>query len=84
MLPSRRSFAFRVRVLENVFFGGDQLTEERVNNARDASRDRHNAFERLEGVIPKVEGGGLACQQNHISGQKKKKKKKIAVYLQNT
>ena len=40
-----------VEVLEKVFFGGDQLT----TNARDARSDGDNEFERLEGVIPKVE-----------------------------
>ena len=44
-----------VEVLEKVFFGGDQLTEERATNARDARSDGDNEFERLEGVIPKVE-----------------------------
>ena len=44
-----------VEVLEKVFFGGDQLTEERATNARDARGDGDNEFERLEGVIPKVE-----------------------------
>ena len=38
-----------------MFFGGDQLSEERANNARDARTDGDNEFERLEGVIPKVE-----------------------------
>ena len=40
---------------ETVFFGGDQLTEERATNARDARSGGDNEFERLEGVIPKVE-----------------------------
>ena len=44
-----------VEVLEKVFFGGDQLTEERVTNGRDARSDGDKEFERLQGVIPKVE-----------------------------
>ena len=44
-----------VEVLEKVFFGGDQLTEERATNVRDARSDGDNEFERLQGVIPKVE-----------------------------
>ena len=42
-------------VLEPIFFGGDQLTEERSRNAQDARGDGDTSFERLEGLIPKVE-----------------------------
>ena len=42
-------------VLEPLFFGGDQLTEERARNAQDARGDGDSYFERLEGLIPKVE-----------------------------
>ena len=41
-------------ILEKVFFGGDQLTEERSRNATYA-RSGDNSYERLEGLIPKVE-----------------------------
>ena len=60
-----------VEVLEKVFFGGDQLTEERATNARDASSDGDNEFERLEGVIPKVED----WRASRIMYQVKKEKK---------
>ena len=42
-------------VLEQIFFGGDQLTEERARNAKDARGNGDSAFDRLEGVISKVE-----------------------------
>ena len=44
-----------VKVLEKLFFGGDQLTEERARNSTDARSDGDNEYERLEGLIPKVE-----------------------------
>ena len=44
-----------VKVLEKLFFGGDQLTEERARNSTDARSDGDNKYERLEGLIPKVE-----------------------------
>ena len=42
-------------VQDKIFFGGDQLTEERSRNAQLARRDGDSEFERLDGVIPKVE-----------------------------
>ncbi|CAH3165645.1 unnamed protein product, partial [Porites lobata] len=44
-----------IEVLQKVFFGGDQLTEERARNARQGRADGDTEFERLEGLIPKVE-----------------------------
>lgn len=58
-----------VEVLEKIFFGGDQLTEERARNATDARSDGDNQYERLEGVIPKVEdwhAGRILYQVNRI------------------
>ena len=42
-------------VLDQIFFGGDQLTEERPRNAKHARGDGDSSFDRLEGVISKVE-----------------------------
>ena len=42
-------------ILEKVYFGGDQLTEERSRNAAIARSDGDDPYERLEGVVPKVE-----------------------------
>ena len=39
--------------VETVFFGGDQLTEERARNAQLARSDGTSTAERLEGVWPK-------------------------------
>ena len=45
-----------VEVLQKIFFGGDQLTEESAHeNARQGRADGDTEFERLEGFIPKVE-----------------------------
>ena len=44
-----------VTVLERLFFGGDQLTEERARNCIDARSDGDTPFERLGGFISKVE-----------------------------
>ena len=44
-----------VTILERVFFGGDQLTDERASHCTDAQCDRDTSFKRLEGVISKVE-----------------------------
>ena len=44
-----------VTILERVFFGGDQLTDERASHCTDARCDGDTSFERLEGVISKVE-----------------------------
>ena len=44
-----------VDVKEILFFGGDQLTDERAGNAVDARSDGDTKFERLEGFLPKVE-----------------------------
>lgn len=44
-----------IEVLQKVFFGGDQLTEERARNAKQGRADGDTEFERLEGLIPKVE-----------------------------
>ena len=41
-----------VKIVEKVLFGGDQLTEERAKNGRS---DGDSEYERLEGLIPKVE-----------------------------
>ncbi len=43
------------KVVSRLFLGGDQLTEERARNAQIGSADGDTVFERLEGVIPKVE-----------------------------
>lgn len=45
----------QVEILQKLFFGGDQLTEERARNARQGRADGDSDFERLEGFIPKVE-----------------------------
>lgn len=45
----------QVEILQKLFFGGDQLTEERARNARQGRADGDSNFERLEGFIPKVE-----------------------------
>lgn len=42
-------------VADSVFFGGDQLTEERARNAKDARGDGDTKYERLEGVDVKHE-----------------------------
>jgi hypothetical protein len=42
-------------VIESVLFGGDQLTEERGRNAKDARGDGDTTYERLEGVETKHE-----------------------------
>lgn len=39
-----------IEVLQKVFFGGDQLTEERARNARQGRADGDTEFERLEGL----------------------------------
>ena len=44
-----------VKIVEKVLFGGDQLTEERARNATDGRSDGDSEYERLEGLIPKVE-----------------------------
>lgn len=41
--------------LSTVFFGGDQLTEERARNVQLARSDRADTLERLQGVWPKNE-----------------------------
>ena len=35
-------------VLDQIFFGGDQLTEERARNAKHARGDGDSSFDRLE------------------------------------
>jgi len=40
---------------DNVFFGGDELTEERARNIQKARADGENTFERLDAVWPKNE-----------------------------
>lgn len=42
-------------VLERIFFGGDQLTEERARCCIDARSDGDTQYERLEGCVGKVE-----------------------------
>ena len=42
-------------ILEKTFFGGDQLTEEGSRNAIYARSDGDDSYEKLEGLIPKVE-----------------------------
>ena len=44
-----------VSILEHLFIGGDQLTDERANNCKAACSDGDTEFERLEGFISKVE-----------------------------
>ncbi len=41
--------------LQPIFFGGDQLTEERARNVKQARLDGRNSEERLEGLMPKNE-----------------------------
>lgn len=38
-----------VSILEHLFIGGDQLTDERANNCKAARSDGDTEFERLEG-----------------------------------
>ena len=45
----------QVEILQRLFFGRDQLTEERACNARQGRADGDSDSERLEGFIPKVE-----------------------------
>lgn len=45
----------KCELLDAIFFGGDQLTEERARNAKDARGDGDSQYDRLEGVISKVE-----------------------------
>ena len=42
-------------LVTQLFLGGDQLTQERARNAQKGRADGDTTFERLEGVIPKVE-----------------------------
>ncbi|CAB3979745.1 Hypothetical predicted protein [Paramuricea clavata] len=42
-------------ILTQLFLGGDQLTEERARNAQKGHADGDTTFERLEGILPKVE-----------------------------
>ena len=44
-----------VKIVEKVLFGGDQLTEERARNATNGRSDGDSEYERVEGLIPKVE-----------------------------
>jgi len=42
-------------VVQPILFGGDQLTEERGRNSKDARADGETSYERLEGVQTKHE-----------------------------
>ena len=42
-------------VVEPIFFGGDWLTDERVQGAKRCMSDGELELERLEGIIPKSE-----------------------------
>ncbi|KAL3847093.1 hypothetical protein ACJMK2_018023, partial [Sinanodonta woodiana] len=42
-------------IIEPVFFGGDRLTDERVQGAQNAMSNAGSAIERLEGFISKIE-----------------------------
>ena len=44
-----------VKLLEQIFFGGDQLTDERGRHAAAARSDGDDPFERLEGLLMKIE-----------------------------
>ena len=44
-----------VTVLERIIFGGDWLADERAWNCKDVRSDGDTSFERLDGVISKVE-----------------------------
>jgi hypothetical protein len=44
-----------VNIHEKLFFGGDELTDERARNSKDARCDGDSQFERLEGFLSKVE-----------------------------
>lgn len=52
---SVQSEAGEVVTSEMIFFGGDQLTEERARNIQKARADGQNQKERLEAVYPKNE-----------------------------
>ncbi len=43
------------RLFQKVFFGGDNLTEERTRNSQGAMADGCNEFDRLEDLITKNE-----------------------------
>ena len=45
----------QTEIQEQIFLGGDQLTEERARNAKDARGDGDSSCDRLEGVISKIE-----------------------------
>ena len=44
-----------VSILEHLFIGGDQLTDERANSCKAARSDGDTESEHLEGFISKVE-----------------------------
>ena len=54
-----------IEVLQKVFFGGDQLTEERARNARQGRADGDRVWE-IGGAYPK--GRRLACRKSSLPG----------------
>ncbi|XP_062582660.1 uncharacterized protein LOC134244405 [Saccostrea cucullata] len=42
-------------IVEEVFFGGDRLTDERIQSAQEAMTNNETALEKLEGFISKIE-----------------------------
>jgi len=44
-----------VSILEHLFIGGDELTDERANNCKAARSDGDTESEHLEGFISKIE-----------------------------
>nr|XP_022292945.1 uncharacterized protein LOC111103777 [Crassostrea virginica] len=42
-------------IVEEVFFGGDRLTDERIQSAQEAMSNNESPLEKLEGFISKIE-----------------------------
>ena len=62
-------------VVQTIFFGGDQLTEERARTAKDARADGDTDFEKLEGLQAKHEDWHAIrlVYQVHIFNKQEKK-----------
>lgn len=43
------------QIVQTLYFGGDNLTEERARNLQGAMSDGETAYDRLKGIIPKNE-----------------------------
>ncbi len=48
-------------IVQKLYFGGDNLTEERSRNLQQAMSDGDSAFECLAGIIPKNEDWHAIC-----------------------